>query len=160
MFALTKKTDYALIALCHMAQHPADVCTAREIATQFNMPAALLMNVLKTLHQGGLIRSIRGAKGGYLLAQPADQISMSAIIAAVEGPVRFVQCASGRDAPENGCGLAPSCPVTKPVNRVHEKLNQFLQQVTLAQIAFDEEYGEPNRECLRTNAVARLERTA
>jgi Rrf2 family protein len=159
MFALTKKTDYALIALCHMAQHSTEISTAREIAAQFNMPPALLMNVLKTLNQRGLIRSIRGAKGGYLLAKPADQVSLSAIIAAVEGPVRFVQCASGRDAPENGCGLAPSCPVTKPVNKVHEKLNQFLQQVTLAQIAFDEEYGDPNRECLRMNALARMEPT-
>ena len=160
MFALTKKTDYALIALCHMAQRPGEVCTAREIAVQFNMPPALLMNVLKTLNQHGFIRSIRGAKGGYVLAQPADQISLSAIIVAVEGPIRFVQCASGREAPANGCGLAESCPVTKPINKVHDKLNAFLKQVTLAQIAFDDEYGDANRDCLRMNALAKLEQVS
>lgn len=160
MFALTKKTDYALIALCHMAQRPGEVCTARDIAEQFNMPPALLMNVLKTLNQRGLIGSVRGAKGGYRLAQPADQISLSTIVVAVEGPIRFVQCASGRDAPDNGCGLAETCPVTRPVNKVHDKLNEFLKQVTLAQIAFDEEYGDPSRDCLRMDPLARMEQVS
>jgi Rrf2 family protein len=112
------------------------------------------------LNQHGLIRSIRGAKGGYVLAQPAEQISLSAIIVAVEGPIRFVQCASGREAPANGCGLAESCPVTKPINKVHDKLNAFLKQVTLAQVAFDDEYGDANRDCLRINALAKLEQVS
>lgn len=157
MFALTKKTDYGIIALSYMALRPDTLCTAREIAAHFNMPPALLMNVLKTLTQGELIRSIRGAKGGYSLAMPADQITLSDIITVVEGPIRFVQCAAGVNSAEPSCGLAESCPVTRPVNRVHDKLNEFLKQVTLAQIAYDEEYGVPNRECLRVGAEEKSE---
>jgi Rrf2 family protein len=157
MFALTKKTDYAIIALCHMAQRPGSVLTAREIAGHFNVPLALLMNVLKVMNQKELVRSIRGAKGGYVLAVAPHRITLADIIDAVEGPIRVVQCAAGREAPPEGCGLAPACPVTKPVNRVHDKLHDFLKNVTLAQIAFDEEYGDPHRECLRLASAASSE---
>ncbi len=56
MFMLTKKTDYAIIALSHLAQRPAEVCKSREIAEKYRVPAALLTNVLKTLAQKELIR--------------------------------------------------------------------------------------------------------
>jgi len=157
MFALTKKTDYALIALCHMAQHPEELCTARDMAGRYNMPTALVMNVLKTLNHSKIIRSIRGAKGGYTLAMPAEQITLSDIIIIVEGPVRFVQCAAGARSTTANCGLADSCPVTKAVNRVHEELNDFLKQVTLERIAYGEEYGNGNRECLRLGVAANSE---
>lgn len=159
MFALTKKTDYAIIALSHMAKRAGEVTTAREIACHFNVPLALLMNVLKVMTQAELVRSVRGAKGGYMLAQTPEQITLSDIITAVEGPIRLVHCAAGRDAPPEGCGLAPNCPVTEPVNKVHDKLHDFLRNVTLAQIAFDEEYGSAHRECLHVAMMTDSERT-
>ncbi len=159
MFALTKKTDYAIIALSYMAQQGDRICTAREIAEQFNMPSALLMNVLKTLNQGELVSSSRGAKGGYRLAQPAEDITLCDIITVVEGPIRFVQCAAGPQSDTQNCGLAESCPVTKPVNKVHDQLNVFLKQVTLAQIAYDEDYGDSNRECLGLGKAVCVEQT-
>lgn len=157
MFALTKKTGYAIIALCHMAQQDGERCTAREIAKQFNMPTALLMNVLKTMNRGELVRSIRGARGGYTLAVPAEQITLSDIITAMEGPIRFVQCAAGSHNATGRCGLAESCPVTKPFNKVHEQLNEFLKHVTLAQIAYDKDYGDHKWGCLRVAAEAATE---
>jgi Rrf2 family protein len=141
MFALTKRTDYAIIALAHMAQRPEAVHNAREIAERYHMPAALLMNVLKDLCHGELVRSTRGVKGGYSLALPAEQITMIDIIRAADGPVRFVQCAHEEDTGP-GCELLPTCPVSRPVRKVHDKLTDFLNTVTLAQIANDREYGE------------------
>ncbi len=143
MFALSKKTDYAIIALSHMAQRPGEVCTAREIAEQFHVPVSLLMNVLKTMNQGELVRSVRGAKGGYALALPADEITLADIITSVEGPIRFVQCVSAADNSEPSCNLFESCPMVKPVQKVQDKLRAFLERVTLAQIAYDEDYGDP-----------------
>jgi len=141
LFALTRRTDYGIIALSHMAQRPTRVCTAREIAEQYHMPLSLLMNVLKSLCHAELVRSIRGAKGGYVLALSADQITLADIITAVEGPVRFVQCAGDGDTP---CELIAVCPVSRPVRKVHERLVDFLGQVSLAQIAHDNEYGSKN----------------
>ncbi len=157
MFALTRKTNYALIALCHMARQTDHPCPAREIAAQFNMPSSLLTNVLKALNHHGMVRSIRGAKGGYQLALSPAQISLGDIVTALEGPIRTIPCAAGIRNPTAPCGLAETCPVTKQVNRVHEKISDFLGEMTLAQIARDEEYGTSNRECLRVSASAKSE---
>jgi Rrf2 family protein len=141
MLQLTKKTDYSILALSYMAQRPNTVCTAREIAEQYHVPSALLMNVLKVLCQGELVRSLRGAKGGYCLARPADSITLADIIMTIEGPVRFVQCAAKPAEGKDACRMMGTCPVSRPVRKVHNQLNDFLKQVTLAQIAFDEDYG-------------------
>ena len=139
MLALTKKTDYAIIALSYMAHRNKEVvCTAREIAEQFHVPAALLMNVLKTLAQSEIVTSIRGAKGGYRLAQSPENITLSDIIVAIEGPVRFVQCVNKPGEGKGPCDLLHTCPVVGPVRKVQHQLDTFLKQFTLAQIAFDD----------------------
>jgi len=155
MFALTRKTDYAIIALSHMARHVGSVCNAREIAERYHVPTALLMNVLKTLCQQELVRSIRGAKGGYALAMPAKRLTLAAIIAAVEGPIRFVQCTGRSDATESACDLLDVCPVKAPVHRIHEKLASFLEQITLADIVRDLDEVEPGVALSVEGAVVR-----
>jgi Rrf2 family protein len=152
MFALTRKTDYALIALSHMAQHPGAYCCVREIADRYNVPFALLTNVLKTLTHGELVRSMRGSKGGYLLARPPASITLSAIIEAVEGPVRFVQCATETGADGPSCELVEVCPVSKPVRKVHQKLKAFLNEITLSDLAADAG-DKPRRVALSVDGV-------
>ncbi|MBX3396475.1 MAG: Rrf2 family transcriptional regulator [Phycisphaerae bacterium] len=137
MFALTRKTDYAIIALAHLAQNRDRLCTAREIAEKFRVPTALLMNVLKTLSQSELVRSIRGAKGGYSLAKSPDAVTLSAIIQAIEGPIRFVQCSNHSPMPDPVCELSELCPVKLPIQRIQARLENFLLQVTLAEIVRD-----------------------
>lgn len=141
MFTLTKKTDYAIIALSHMARHPGQICTARDIAEKFHIPAALLMNVLKTLSQQEVVRSIRGAKGGYLLTVPAEKVTLEDIIQAIEGPIRFTQCMNegGSDVPP--CDLTAHCPVKRPAHKINEKLKEFLRNISLADIGGEEELG-------------------
>lgn len=142
MFTLTRKTDYAIIALSHMAHDPEGVFTAREIAERYHMPSALLMNVLKTMCQGELVRSIRGAKGGYKLAMPATRLTLADIITVVEGPIRFVQCTGQHTATDADCDLLDVCPVKRPVQRIHEKMSIFLEQITLADIVNDTDGGD------------------
>src|SRR5579862_5799279 len=93
MISLTKKTDYALIALAYLGQHPGRVASAREIAEARNLPAALLMNILKELQHHGLLRSTRGVKGGYEIAADFNSVSLHQVIVALEGPVRLIECA-------------------------------------------------------------------
>jgi len=158
MFTLTKKTDYAIIALSYIAQKDAGVITtAREIAERYTLPPALLVNVLKSLCHGELVRSTRGTKGGYSLAVPAEGITLADIIDAIEGPVRFVQCSGDHTGPEGNCDLLHSCPVTRPVRKVHDRLVEFLGQITLAQIAFDSEFGDRGVALSREGAKLRTE---
>jgi Rrf2 family protein len=140
MLTLTRKTDYALIALAHLAHEPAGFSSAREIAAKYNMPLPLLMNLLKLLAQKGLARSVRGPRGGYTLALPPDKITLTDIIAAVEGPVQLVQCIEheledGGKADDGECKLVACCPVRSPIHRIHDRLVAFLSGITLADIA-------------------------
>ncbi len=139
MLTLTRKTEYALIALTHMAGEGESCSSAREIASRYNMPVPLLMNVLKLLTQQGLAKSIRGPRGGYRLALPATEISLNDVIRAVEGPVHLVTCLDHTrkidpGSPADTCGMMPSCPVRSPIHRVHGRLVEFLKGVTLADV--------------------------
>ena len=87
MFRLSKKTDYALLALQYLASpgEPGDV-SARAIAERFEIPAELLAKLLQRLAHDGLITAHRGVHGGYRLARSPDAISIADIARAVDGP--------------------------------------------------------------------------
>jgi Rrf2 family protein len=154
MLSLTRKTDYALIALAHMAQDPEGCCSAREIATRYRVPLPLLMNILKLLTRQGLAKSARGPHGGYTLSVPPGDITLYDVIRAVEGPVQLVQCVEHHHAgpPEGAglrCGLIASCPVHSPIQLVHNKLVEFLSGVTLADVV-------QSAGCKRSNSASHL----
>jgi Rrf2 family protein len=139
MLAFTRKTDYALIALTHLAHHPDECNSAREIARRYGVPLPLLMNILKQMTQQGLALSVRGPRGGYRLASPPSKITLNDIIVAVEGPVQLVQCVDwyqnkARGKLKTGCDLMAGCPVRPTIHRVHERLVDFLSTVTLADV--------------------------
>ena len=88
MLSLTRKTDYALVALARLAQEQQGAegevsrLSARTIAEEFELPQQLLMSILKELHRAGIVDSTRGAQGGYVLAKPANKISVAEIVEA------------------------------------------------------------------------------
>ena len=138
MLALTKKTGYGLVAMTHLAglaEH--EVSSAREIASTFGVPTSLLMNVLKELAASGYVESVRGARGGYRLAMPAEAITLADLIAVLEGPMRLAECITGEaEAGDKSiCRVMDRCPIVDPVLRIHRKLTDFLRNVTLAQLA-------------------------
>jgi len=138
MLALTKKTGYGLIAMVHLAKLPdGELSCAREIAEKFGVPAALLMNVLKKLSAAGYVDSVRGARGGYRLARKPESINLADVVTVMEGPIRLAECIRGGANGRRTCrpAVMASCPITDPVHRVQRKLNDFLQTVTLAEIA-------------------------
>jgi Rrf2 family protein len=136
MLALTKKTDYALIALSLLAKHADGVVSAREVARASGLPLPILTNILKTLAAGGIVSSARGAAGGYALAKPMNAITLYELVTTIEGPFKLVQCAPAKAASDkNCCEHEPSCPIRRPVVRIQKRLEEFLQSVSLAEIA-------------------------
>jgi Rrf2 family protein len=85
MLCLSKKTEYALIALGYLAERPAEVVSAREIAEAFSLPLPLLMNILKGLNRQALLDSTRGAHGGYRLGGGLETASLYDLIQIVDG---------------------------------------------------------------------------
>ena len=135
MLALTKKTGYALVAMTHLARRDGGVTSARDIAAWVGAPTPLLMNVLKALAAGGFVESIRGARGGYRLARPLEQINLADVVETLEGPVRLAECHADLGERHECTGERMArCPIHDPVHRVQRKLNDFLRKVTLADI--------------------------
>jgi Rrf2 family protein len=93
MLRLSKKADYALLAMRHLAAN-ADrgAVSARELAEAYDLPPELLAKVLQKLVRGQLLTSIQGIRGGYGLARPAAAISVAAVINAVDGPLTVTAC--------------------------------------------------------------------
>jgi Rrf2 family protein len=138
VFSLTRKTDYALVALTSMAAE-GDLVSARDLARRLNLPLPVLRNVLKRLAQVGLISSARGQQGGYQLAREAEAISLVDLIEAMEGPLRLTMCCRPEGDPERcACEREDACAVKRPVQRVHGLMKQFLSRISIAQIAADD----------------------
>ncbi len=136
---ITRKTDYALVALAGLARQDPQSCSARDLAEQLRLPLPVLRNILKLLTARGLLISTRGPSGGYCLAKAASQITLARVFEVIEGPVQLARCCPvAADEDEPKCRLEPSCQIKGSIRKVHESLVQFLDQVTLAQIAWDE----------------------
>lgn len=157
VLALSRKTDYALIALAHLALHRQRVASAREIAVQYHVPLPVLMNLLKRLTHNGLVISVRGARGGYQLAREPATISLRALIEIVDGPFQFALCAgNGASGHSSGrsCGIESWCRIKSPIRRIHERLNSVLDQVTLADIIQDPPGGHELVACSTKELIA------
>ena len=144
MLSLTKKTEYALIALGYLSEHPGKTVAAREVAEAHGMPGPLLMNILKTLHHAGLIASTRGTKGGYRLTADLAAVSLHRLIEVIEGPVYLAECAAPQPAecapgPDGvcqrpRCRVRGSCPIAGPVLALHHRFVGLLDDVKLADL--------------------------
>ncbi len=133
MLRLSKKADYALIAMKHLAVHRDESSSAREIAEEYAIPIELLAKVLQRLVRGGLLASHQGTRGGYLLARQPDRISVADVIQAIDGPVAVTAC-SGEEA---SCDQFAKCNVRDPLWRVRERIIRALGECTIAELAAD-----------------------
>jgi Rrf2 family protein len=138
MLKLTKKADYGLIALKHMAVN-ADlgVASAKEIADTYHIPLPLLSKILQKLNKSGFLRSEQGNNGGYRLARNAREISTLEVIRAIDGPIILTHCFTEHNG-SAGCMLANTCNVREPLRKVHEGILQLLGGITIHDLAQDD----------------------
>jgi Rrf2 family protein len=135
MLRLSKKADYALIAMKHLAVRgdrgfQASV-SAREIAEQYDIPIELMAKVLQRLVRKGLLVSHQGTRGGYRLARTPVQISVADVIQAIEGPVAVTACRTD----EGECEQFSKCNVRDPLYKVRDRILAALGECTIAELA-------------------------
>jgi FeS assembly SUF system regulator len=131
MFRMTKLTDYGIVLLTHFAAHDDRVAhTARELAQETRLPLPTVGKLLKQLSRGGLLASQRGTKGGYILARPPREISVSAIIATLEGPVAITECNTGES--HSRCEHESFCSVRPNWQSINETIRGALEGLSLA----------------------------
>ncbi|CCW34436.1 transcriptional regulator, BadM/Rrf2 family [Chthonomonas calidirosea] len=133
MISLSKQTDYGLLALSYLAHvKTGRAVNAREIAIEYGIPQELLAKILQRLARARLVVSTAGPNGGYRLAKPAEQISIGAVIEAIDGPPAFVYCM--KEEHLNACEQMPRCTIRAPLARINARLRQMLNLITLAEI--------------------------
>lgn len=134
MLQLTKRTEYGLIALTHLATHEGRVTSARQISDRFPVPKRLLAEVLKELSRSNLVDSHRGAHGGYSLARPADAITVGDVVGALEGEPTLASCEALAVATNGVCEVEPVCPIRNPIHSLRAGIWELLQKTTLSDL--------------------------
>ena len=130
MLRMSKLTDYGTLVLAQLATTNGQLSSAHQVATDTRLALPTVSKLLKTLVRAGLAVSERGARGGYALSRPADEISAAEIIDALEGPVAITECSSAH----GNCELEPSCRVGGAWRRINRRIRQALDEVSLADL--------------------------
>lgn len=119
MFRLSRKGEYAIRLILHLAANPAKVCTTSDIAKAQDIPSAFLKKIIQDLRPSGFIVSTKGQKGGILLNVPPENISVSEIIQAVEGSLFLNVCLVKKGA----CSRDEVCPVHEMWRKCQEAVD-------------------------------------
>jgi Rrf2 family protein len=134
MLRLSKKADYALMAMKHLAQKPGGPSTsAREIAEQYDIPIELMAKVLQRLVRTRLLVSTQGTRGGYALSRASSSISVADVIQAIDGPFTVTACSTEN----SGCEQYSKCSIRDPLWQIKERIVATLGTVTIAEMAND-----------------------
>ena len=138
---ISRRIDYGLRAMIYLASQPiGTVSPLSEIARRTDVPQEFLAKILKTLARQKMVKSTRGAHGGYTLARPARDLSMLDVIEAVEGPVRVNVCSDDHDA----CNLSHSCSMYGVWKLGQDRMLEVYRAATLDKLAMAEtRHGRP-----------------
>ena len=136
MLRLSKKADYALMAVRHLALRSGpSSASAREIAEQYDIPIELMAKVLQRLVRAGLLISTQGTRGGYTLGRPASAISVADVIQAIDGPFTVTACSTEK----NDCEQYSKCSIRDPLWQIRERIAATLGTVSIAEMAAESE---------------------
>jgi Rrf2 family protein len=136
MLKLTKKADYGLMAMKHLAEHGhGTACSAKDVAESYGIPAEALAKILQRLVKAGLLVSQHGINGGYTLARSAETISAFEVIRAIDGPLFITSCITVRGE----CGQSDRCTIREPLRRVNDSIEQVLKNISISEMKDEEE---------------------
>jgi len=139
MFRISKLTDYATLLLTTMARDPETVYSAQQLADLNRLEAPTASKVLKMLAAADLVRSYRGAYGGYRLARPPAGISVAAVLRAMEGSVGITECVADPGA----CSQEDHCRLRGNWWRIGQAIERALEDLTLAEMIAPVDFPPP-----------------
>lgn len=128
---LTREADYAIRMVLEVASRSADTPTTTAVVAQRRLvPRPMLRKLVPRLVGAGVLRTRRGADGGLLLARPAGDITLLAVIDSAQGPIAFNRCVLRPDI----CALQPTCPVHEVCRLARDQIVRLLGDVTFADL--------------------------
>ena len=137
---VSRKIDYGLRAMIHLAGLPAGkIASLQDLSVTLHLPREFLAKILKLLTARGLVRSARGAHGGYQLARPAREISFLDVLEAVEGPVQLNVCLDDKDR----CDVSAGCTMYHVWKAGQDRMLEVYRRTSLAELASEPEPMRP-----------------
>jgi len=135
MLHFNRKTEYALIAMEHMqrkATSSEELTSAREVAETYHIPYALIAKILQKLAGKGMIKSVHGTKGGYILVRQAQDISIADIVEIFEGPLAIAECFKEEKIT---CPQWDGCRIKNPLYELNHRIYHMLAATSVADLA-------------------------
>ena len=129
MIRLSRLADYGVVMMSHIATCADDMHTAHAVAAATRIPEPTASKILKAMARAELLDSHRGASGGYTLARQPEEIRITEIIVAVDGPIALTSCL---DAAAGDCNLVTTCPTRTNWRKINDAIRRALDEVSLA----------------------------
>src|SRR6202163_3308861 len=148
MLELTKKADWRMMAMKHLAEHAEQgACSAKDVADSYHIPHEALAKILQRLAKAGLLHSQHGTNGGYTLARDPRTITAFEVIRAIDGPLFITSCVTVRGE----CDQSDRCNVREPLRRVSHGIEELLRGISILEMT--EESGNGKTRSDRTKSA-------
>jgi Rrf2 family protein len=132
MLQISRKSDYAIRGMVYLASQPLDkISLLGDIAIEMEIPQTFLSKIFQQFNKFGLVKSYRGAGGGFQLGRPAGEITLLEIVEAVEGKIVPNRCIMA----EGICGRDVTCTVHPVWKNIQKSMRDILSRVTLKHLA-------------------------
>jgi len=130
MLKLTRKLEYALIALSHMQRKKNnELSSTKEIAETYAIPQEILAKTLQHLAKLDIIDAIQGSHGGYKVKVALNEVNLIDFFEKMEGPIGLVDCNIDAD-----CVLEDMCNIRKPIRAINKNIRSVFSRITLSEI--------------------------
>lgn len=130
MKLITRDIDYALRAICFIAKRKKEMVTASELVEKLRIPRPFLRKILQVLNKKGILKSYKGAGGGFLIAIPANKILLVDLIEIFQGPLRLSECLFKKMI----CPDTHTCALRKKIDAIENYVIQELKSISIASL--------------------------
>ena len=129
MLKLTRKLEYALIALRHMQTKGDTLSSTKEIADMYTIPREILAKTLQQMARLKYIDAVQGAKGGYRIDKVLSKINLTQFVEEMEGPLEMVECNINSD-----CIQINTCNIRMPINKINQNIRSIFNKINITDI--------------------------
>ena len=129
MLKLTRKLEYALIALRHMQMKGDMLSTTKEIADMYTIPQELLAKTLQQMARLKYIDAVQGPRGGYRIDNLLAKLNLTQFVEEMEGPLEMVECNINSD-----CIQLNTCNIRMPINKINQNIRSIFNNINITDI--------------------------
>jgi len=130
MLKITRKVEYALIAVRHLKENPRNLISVSTISKLYGIPKEVLAKTMQKLAGANIVSSVKGPHGGYTATSKASKITLNDFFEILEGPTAIMDCYF-----DSGCDHLTNCNIRRPINKINDSIRNLFDNLTLADIS-------------------------